>query len=962
MHWRSFASVFPCHAIFLAPRWINPALATEHRERRSALELLRMLSPKTQTNLKNAESYFKEHLAVGDYYTEANRVTGEWIGIGADALGLSGVVLEADFLKLCENVHPQKGERLTQRTKVARHSDDGSDTANRRVFFDFTFSPPKSVSIAALVAGDGRITTAHRRAVKIAVEELERFAATRVRKSLSNADRTTGNIAAALFEHETSRALDPHLHTHCIVFNATHDATENRWKAMQNYQMLAAQKYVENVYYHERARELRACGYRVENNARGDFRVAEVSSELCARFSKRHAQIDEQTREFLALHPEKVSADVQSIREHLAHKERSRKQQEVSGLHLRALWQSELQPGEQPVFKSGNQAHITPVTGAAGAVDWAEDHLFDRRSLVQEHELWRYALEFARGHRVTVDDIKRETASRPYIRGELGKLTRRDVLAREWEIVQLAKQGAYAQSSLARNEGREDGDLADDQKIALRRILSSRDLITLFRGGAGTGKSYVLRRVQEALHREGRDTHVLAPQRQQVIDLSKDGLQTAQTVAEFLAQASVRAGAVVIVDEAGQIGARQLSALLQLVTSRGGRVVLSGDTRQHGPVEASDALRAIERYSGLSAAELNEIRRQDPKRAHDEDERRKICEYRAAVKEAAGGAPEASFDRLEQAGAIVEAPSELLREELARTYVELATQKQPAIVVSQTWSEIDELNEKIRGSLRHSGLLGEAEQTIDSLRQVDLTDAQKADQRYYPSDHIVVFNRAAGKCQRGDVGRVLGITKRGVVVDTGHSLHVLNPLQLDVINVCRPVQLALSAGDRLQLKANALSREGAKLANGEIVSVAKLKRTGEIALTDGRTLPASYRQFVRGYAVTSYGSQGKTVDHVLLADSTSRAATNAQQWYVSISRGRKSVRIFTPNKAQLRRNITQTGNRPLALEMERLKRERIAIQSGNLRVLRGRALAKALCLMAARKLRIGRKHRETITV
>jgi hypothetical protein len=303
-----------------------------------------------------------------------------------------------------------------------------------------------------------------------------------------------------------------------------------------------------------------------------------------------------------------------------------------------------------------------------------------------------------------------------------------------------------------------------------------------------------------------------------------------------------------------------------------------------------------------------------------------------------------------------------LREELARTYVELAMRKQPAIVVSQTWSEIDELNEQIRTTLRHSGLLGDAEHAIDSLRQVDLTDAQKADQRYYPADHIVVFNRTAGKCQRGDVGRVRGMTKRGVIVDTGHSLHVLKPPQLDVINVCRPVQLALSSGDRLQLKANALSCEGAKLANGEIVSVAKIKRTGEIALTDGRTLPASYRQFVRGYAVTSYGSQGKTVDHVLLADSASRAATNAQQWYVSISRGRKSVRIFTPNKAQLRRNIAQAGSRPLALEMERIKRERIAVRTGNLRVLRGCALAKALCLMAARKLRISRKHRETITV
>lgn len=109
-----------------------------------------------------------------------------------------------------------------------------------------------------------------------------------------------------------------------------------------------------------------------------------------------------------------------------------------------------------------------------------------------------------------------------------------------------------------------------------------------------------------------------------------------------------------IVDEAGQIGARQLFDLLKLIESRGARVVLSGDTRQHGPVEASDALRAIERYSGLRSAELNEIRRQDPERARDEAKRTRIREYRAAVKAAAEGSLESSFDRLEQLGAITE--------------------------------------------------------------------------------------------------------------------------------------------------------------------------------------------------------------------------------------------------------------------------------------------------------------------
>jgi hypothetical protein len=80
-------------------------------------------------------------------------------------------------------------------------------------------------------------------------------------------------------------------------------------------------------------------------------------------------------------------------------------------------------------------------------------------------------------------------------------------------------------------------------------------------------------------------------------------------------------------------------------------------------------------------------------------------------------------------------------------------------------------------------------------------------------------------------------------------------------------------------------------------------------------LDSSFREFLPGYAVTSYGSQGKTVDYVLFSDSTVKAATNAQQWYVTISRGRRGIRIFTPDKQQLRENVARFGHRPLAMEL-----------------------------------------------
>ena len=230
-----------------------------------------MLSRKAQYSLANAKAYFEEHLSTGDYYSEGEKIAGEWFGEGAEALRLSGMVKRDEFLRLCDNLDPRTGELLTQRLKTTRNeiNEDGKthEVANRRVFYDFTFSPPKSVSIAAFIGDDQRIVDAHNRAVVAALRELERFAATRVRTEGSMSDRHTGNLACAIFRHDTSRALDPHLHSHCVVFNATFDPVEHRWKALQVLDMVRARKYIENVYYHELAHELRAFRVQLETQS-----------------------------------------------------------------------------------------------------------------------------------------------------------------------------------------------------------------------------------------------------------------------------------------------------------------------------------------------------------------------------------------------------------------------------------------------------------------------------------------------------------------------------------------------------------------------------------------------------------------------------------------------------------------------------------------------------------------------
>jgi hypothetical protein len=153
-----------------------------------------------------------------------------------------------------------------------------------------------------------------------------------------------------------------------------------------------------------------------------------------------------------------------------------------------------------------------------------------------------------------------------------------------------------------------------------------------------------------------------------------------------------------------------------------------------------------------------------------------------------------------------------------------------------------------------------------------------------------------------------------VLVEVNGRFVTVSNKWLDRFTVCQPRELPVAQGDRLHLKSNRRLASGSRVTNGELVTVKAVGADGGIELTDGRVLDKDFREFLPGYAVTSYGSQGKTVDYVLFSDSTIKAATNAQQWYVTISRGRRGVRIFTPDKEQLRENVARSGHRPLAIE------------------------------------------------
>jgi hypothetical protein len=229
------------------------------------------------------------------------------------------------------------------------------------------------------------------------------------------------------------------------------------------------------------------------------------------------------------------------------------------------------------------------------------------------------------------------------------------------------------------------------------------------------------------------------------------------------------------------------------------------------------------------------------------------------------------------------------------------------------------VNGAIRAELLRTGRLG-AETTVTSFQPVDATVAQRRDPAFYQAGQHAHFVQRYGRFAKGDVCAIVGANAKGVVLEKEGRQSTMSFRYAERIAVVAPTPLAVAPGDRLQLKFNGRALEGQPLANGELVTVRAVHADGRLAVADEngavKTLSARQRVFNLGYAITSYGSQGKTVDTVLLADAGSRAATNCNQWYVAISRARKRAFVFTPDKAALRQAIARDGGRPLAVELK----------------------------------------------
>lgn len=893
------------------------------------------------TSPAQASSYYE----ADDYYADGGKSPSAWNGKGAEKLALSADVDRDVFRRMLEG--QIDGQQLgTYRQGELEH----------RPGWDVTLSAPKSVSIMAEVAGDRRLIGAHDTAVRAALAHVEaHMAATRVRADGAVTRKATANLVIASFQHGTSRAQDPQLHTHNVIMNAT-QTEDGSWRSLEPRAIYQLQKQIGAIYRQELALQVRELGYEIDIAKDSMFEIRGVSADVMTAFSKRSAEIEAALADRGS-----TRSDASAAEKQVAALDTRQAKKAVDQASLVADWRETADRagfGADARLSLVNEARARAGFGDQGdekaiaasrAVAHAADRLGERQSVFAAAALHEEAGRAAMG-RIGYSDISAAIAAAAG-KGDIeprtfadrrgaqfaGFTTRRNIEA-ETRLLQIEADGRGAFAPIASPlaaaravamASRRAADTGlpwnDDQLTATRLLLTSRNRVTAVQGYAGTAKTTtVLATFALEARSRGVKVAALAPTASAAMVLGQALGTRGDTVARQLLQPDRGAdsGAQLwIVDEASLLSARDTARLFEKAEKHHARLVLVGDVKQLGSVEAGAAFAQLQ-AAGMETAKLEQIVRQSNRAVKD-----------AVLASIEGDARKAlaAIDR--GGGDIIEHADRNARfAAIAARYAGLEShRRERTIVIEPSREGRDALTAEIRSALARSGSLNGPTLTTWSLVNKGLTRAEARDPLSYHTGDIVRFSRdyADKGVKRGEALRIESIDlAKGAIALKGEDGKAvdwrLRQWGAGEVQVFESQRLELRAGDTIRFTRN--DRDAGRV-NGERAQVLRVDadmQTATIRSPKGRlrTLDlgaARDRHIAHGYVDTAFAAQGRTADHVIVhADSRATNLVDQKSFYVGISRARRSATIVTNDRAKLvaaiheRAGTVQTAIRPPA--------------------------------------------------
>jgi conjugative relaxase-like TrwC/TraI family protein len=572
--------------------------------------------------------YYEQQVAQGadDYYAGRGEAPGEWVGAGADALGLSGPVSADQFNALIAGRDPNEPSAPLRSRSAGRPPTVAA--------LDLTFSAPKSVSVLAAVAPDevtAELILAHEEALRAALAYLEETAV-RVRRGIDGERvRQGGGLIAAAYRHRMSRALDPQLHTHVVAANLTR-GPDGRYTALHGTPLYRAAKTAGFLYQaHLRALISERLGLQWGPVHTGAADLLEVPDAVLEEFSKRR---HEMLREAQA---GGIGMDSKAGAESLAIATRDRKRYGVD-THT---WRDEVRARAGELGLGSREVARLVHEGRELAANLVERHAVDEQALgdrlASSDGLTERANTFDAGAVLQqfaaaaqagalVAEVRARGgrfARRPdVLPTRRGEMTTAELACCERRLIEAAVARAGTRSGLVdprlveRKLATESRALTNEQTAAVRVAVSSGDGVTVIEALAGTGKTHTagaLRRIYESAAYE---VIGIAPTGRAARELSERAEITSRTLDRVLVDLDRLDGGLpkrcaVIFDEAGMAPTRLTDRLLRAAERAGAKVIAIGDPGQLSSVQAGGWLGALGRE--LGSVRLTEIMRQrDP--------------------------------------------------------------------------------------------------------------------------------------------------------------------------------------------------------------------------------------------------------------------------------------------------------------------------------------------------------------
>lgn len=585
--------------------------------------------------LQTGSSHYYANLAREDYYTKGGEPPGVWWGAGARRLGLDGEIQENHLHQLFEGFGPD-GKPLVR----------NAGRPDRQAGLDLTFSAEKSVSVLWAFGDDATrrvIEQAHETAVRTALQYLEDEAAFS-RTGQGGHEATRAGLCVGAYRHETSRAQDPNLHTHCLILNVGVDE-EGVTRTLRTRDFFKHKMAAGALYRVQLAYELQQnLGVEIEAREKGFFRVKGIDEEMRRAFSTRRQAIEQALESWGMFDPaaaERATLQTRSVKGHADRptlRERWEQHADALGLDLgsvRSIASTAPAKVRGPDRSDLERAHdlATKQLERDQAVFTLRDVI--RRTAERCVDGVTSAadlLDCVRGHVVTGDrtvEVARHRDTPLYATPE--RCAAEGSLFRIAE--QLAASGSHRTQALPVSDT-----LSDDQERALKYLTQESGDLANLSGIAGSGKTTLLRAAREAWERDGyrvvgatlsgkasRELHRGAGIESETFEKRRRQMEPtfgehASHVTRQFANAAMNrrttcmdrlrldSKTILVVDEAAMADTQHVEFMLRQAQRAGAKVVLSGDERQLPAIEGASPFFALMQRHG--AARLETIHRQ----------------------------------------------------------------------------------------------------------------------------------------------------------------------------------------------------------------------------------------------------------------------------------------------------------------------------------------------------------------